>query len=252
MRFRTLFTGQWHKHYEAVSSTNSALIELSREDSIPEGALITASGQTEGRGQRGNTWLSEPGKNLTLSLLFRPVFLTAERQFDINLAFSLAARDAIAEFLPKKNITVKWPNDIYIENKKVAGILIENSMHGQNLSTSVFGIGINVNQKDFGTLTKPTSVSLEANQDFNLEDVLEKICMHTEARYLQLRSGKQGELKILYEKHLYRKDEVTRFVAEDIPFSGIIKGVSENGALIIEEESGSKTYFHPKEIIFLD
>src|SRR5688572_32157531 len=155
-------------------STNdeaSQLIESS--DNVVEGTVVITNDQTSGRGQRGNTWISEPGKNLTFSLVMKPAFLSAQDQFLLNKAFSLGLYDYLHITL-KATVKIKWPNDMLANDKKICGILIENQIQGQNIQHSVVGIGLNVNQENFSMPTA-TSMKVFERKEFLLENVLEEL-----------------------------------------------------------------------------
>ena len=147
---QTLFIGNNIVRLNDVDSTNSFALSLLRNTEMEEGAVITAHAQTLGRGQRGNTWFSEPGKIITCSILLKPNFLNINLQFDLTRAIALGLSDLLNDLLPSSAINIKWPNDIIADGKKIAGILIENVINGTRVSTSVVGIGLNVNQQHFG------------------------------------------------------------------------------------------------------
>ena len=182
----TIFIGQYCIKLDKVDSTNSHLTQLCSEKNIPEGAVVITQQQEQGRGQRGTNWQSEAGKNITLSILLKPTFLKPEEQFALSKTISLGVLDFISSIYLSK---IKWPNDIYIDDKKVGGILIENSVSGNSISHSIIGIGINMNQEKFSEeLPNPTSLKLISGKEFNLEDCLEQLCSTIEKRYLQLRN----------------------------------------------------------------
>ena len=140
-----LFTGKNLVHFDRVSSTNNVLSDmLSNSKPLEEGSVIMADEQSNGKGQQGAFWEYEPHKNITLSLLYRPDFLTIEDQFYLSIAISLGISDFLEEALQQKS-HIKWPNDIYFAHYKIAGILIENTLMGSHLKTSIIGIGLNVN-----------------------------------------------------------------------------------------------------------
>src|ERR1035437_6675835 len=155
----TIFIGKNCIEIEKTDSTNSYLSKLLGEKTLFEGTVVITNRQEMGRGQRGTTWESEPNKNLTLSILLHPTFLRPDEQFQLNKAISLGVAGFVVGVLQVDvDVKIKWPNDIYIRNKKVAGILIENSVSGNNLQHSIIGIGINVNQEKFSAkLPNPTS-----------------------------------------------------------------------------------------------
>lgn len=242
----TLFMGQTLVYVPECHSTNAeAARMLHTNPATAEGSVVITSNQTAGRGQRGNTWESEPGKNLTFSLILKPVFLLAKDQFKLNIAVSLALHDYLREQVPHAKI--KWPNDMMLGNQKTCGILIENQLAGQTIQHSVVGIGLNVNQESFA-LPTATSIAIKKGHDFILNDVLAELLQCIEARYLQLRSS--IDLKEEYLHALYGAGELRKFQSGDEEFDGTITGVDASGRLEVEVK-GSKRLFDLKEIKFL-
>jgi len=242
----TLFTGRHLIRLSAVGSTNTYALELLRAGELPEGALILAGEQVSGRGQRGNSWESEPGKNLTLSFVFRPHFVPVTRQFDLTCAVSLAVHAALQRFLPGADVRIKWPNDLLANGKKICGILIENVLNGQSIQASVAGIGLNVNQEQFSL---PDAVSMRqlAGRDFDLNEVLHSLCETLEARYLQLRAGQREALRSDYLARLHGLNQKLFFVAGGQAFRAMVKGVTEEGLLRLEA-GGEEKRFALKEV----
>lgn len=243
----TIFTGKTQVYLPTCHSTNEYASSLLTEEKPPEGTLIITPEQTAGRGQRGNSWEAEPGKNLTFSLIFRPIFLSVDRQFYLNIISSLAVRDMVSEFL-QTSLKIKWPNDIYLNNKKIAGILIQNSLQKNHLGTSVMGIGLNVNQELFND-KKAISMLNHAGKEFSLETILDVLLEKIETNYLKLKAGKLDELKERYLLYLFRRGEEHVYSTQGTAFRGTILGIEENGRLIIQTESSLKT-FDFKEIEF--
>jgi len=246
----TLFVGKVLLKLNKIDSTNEHALKLLSKNKPSEGTVITAWSQEQGRGQIGRTWQSEPGKNLTFSLILYPTFLSAKRQFLLNQAIAMGVSDGINTFL--SDVKVKWPNDIYVGNKKVCGILIQNILSGINIQSSVIGIGLNVNQIDFAKdLPNPSSLALIAQKEFDLLKVLETICEKIETRYLQLRGGNYNLIQKDYLKYLYRLQEESLFqYPEGEIFSGSIVGVSETGKLKIHHKKGEEL-FDIREVKFI-
>ncbi|HET9054181.1 MAG TPA: biotin--[acetyl-CoA-carboxylase] ligase, partial [Cyclobacteriaceae bacterium] len=210
-----------------------------------EGTVVITDNQTAGRGQRGNTWESEPGLNLTFSVILKPVFLHPKDQFMLNMAVSLGLYDYLT--VQTAGVKIKWPNDMMLGNKKTCGILIENQVNGRQIQSSVAGIGLNVNQKRF-SLSTPTSLTLATGRAFVLNDVLTELLQWMEARYLQLRAG--IDLRMEYIAALYGRGEKRKFKTGDEIFEGVISGVDAVGLLEVEVNSG-KRYFELKQVQFL-
>lgn len=229
----TLFTGNNTIRLPIVESTNAYAQDLARQLKVPEGTVVITDNQTLGRGQRGNSWFCEPGKNLTFSLILYPPDLAADNQFVLTQLVSLAIADYVkSEYSKPDEVKIKWPNDIYVGNKKIAGILIENSLRGNLLSNSIIGIGLNINQLDFGEL-KATSLALLTAKNFDLNASLEKVCSAIEARYLQWINKKQLILNAEYQKNLYLIQEPASFEIENRKVDGKIIGVNKSGKLLL-------------------
>ena len=249
--FSGLFIGQKLITLNEVNSTNTFLKEaLSKSTPLYEGTVILAEKQYAGRGQAGNSWQSEAGKNLTFSILLNPTFLPLEKQFDLNKAISLALNDVLNKYT-SGNAFIKWPNDSYIGNKKIAGLLIENIVNGNKIKYAIIGIGINVNQETFPSdIKNVTSLKQALHQDYDLLNLLGEICSSVESRYLQLKSGKSLELDMEYLSKLYLRDEWAPFYFDGQVQSGKIKGITSNGQLILDTVDGTR-YFNNKEIEFI-
>ncbi|HSH67942.1 MAG TPA: biotin--[acetyl-CoA-carboxylase] ligase [Bacteroidia bacterium] len=252
---KTLFIGQNAIYVKSLASTNSYASELLRQIGLLEGSLIYTFEQEKGRGQRGNTWESEPNKNLTLSLVLHPHFLDASQQFLLTKITSLAVADLMAEFLGSSSysarIHIKWPNDIYVNDKKIAGILIENYLRENSIQHAIVGVGINVNQTVFQTAPNALSLAGLTQTTFDLKECLERFCSCFEARYLQLKNNKLQQLHEDYLFYLYRLNEWSTYrTINDHLFEGNIKGVSGIGKLQVELVSGEIKEFDLKEIAF--
>ncbi|MBS1528323.1 MAG: biotin--[acetyl-CoA-carboxylase] ligase [Bacteroidetes bacterium] len=250
--FSGLFVGQNLITIQQVDSTNNFLKELlSKSEPLPEGTVIMAERQYAGRGQQQNRWHSEPGKNLTFSILLKPAFLPVSQQFDLTRAISLGVVEALQPILGDK-LSIKWPNDIYYDGKKLGGMLIENILHGNNIKNSIIGIGLNINQQVF-PLEVPNAVSLRQilQRDYDLKALLSDICKNIEAAYLSLRSGHFGEIRHTYLERLYRLGETKRFRANGAEFEGIIENVRPEGTLVLRRGEESLE-FSTKEIEFLN
>ena len=216
-----------------------------------EGDIILAQRQTAGRGQRGHTWESREGENLTFSLLLEPLFLPPSEQFLISECVALGVCDALLHYGIKAQI--KWTNDIYIGDRKLAGILIEHKLQGSALARTVAGIGLNVNQKAFSDdLPNPISMAQATGREFDREEVLQTVATSRMARHEQLREGGAKELQADYHQRLYRLGQEHCYALPDgSRFRGIIRGVEPTGALRIENERGELLSFLFKEVEFV-
>jgi BirA family biotin operon repressor/biotin-[acetyl-CoA-carboxylase] ligase len=242
---KTIFIGKNCIEVDKTDSTNSYLARLQEEKTLFEGTIVIAKRQEQGRGQRGATWESEPNKNLTLSILLLPTFLRPDEQFQLNKTISLGVAEFVLTVLSpfqggKGDVRIKWPNDIYIANKKVAGILIENSVSGNKLQQSIIGIGINVNQEKFSAeLPNPTSLKLISGKEFDLKECLEQLCSCIEKRYLELRANRISKIDSDYLKNLYRFGEFANYKYKGEEIKAKITGVTKAGKLMLETEKGN-------------
>jgi BirA family biotin operon repressor/biotin-[acetyl-CoA-carboxylase] ligase len=250
---QTLFIGQNSIHLTVVDSTNSYASEMLRQIRPVEGTIIYTFEQNQGRGQRGNSWHSEPNKNVALSLILHPAFLSGNEQFLLTKIASLAVADLMAELLPKDyDVKIKWPNDVYVDKRKIAGILIENVISENTLQSSIIGIGLNINQTIFETeANNATSLKLLTHKDYNLQTVMESLCGFLEARYLQLKSNKRDLIDNTYLKRLFNLNEWKNYSVQDEVFEGRIISVSAIGKLQVELHSLEIKEFALKEISFL-
>jgi BirA family transcriptional regulator, biotin operon repressor / biotin---[acetyl-CoA-carboxylase] ligase len=244
----TLFVGKKLVYVPECHSTNTLAAELSQRGSVVEGTLVITSNQFGGRGQRGNQWISEPGKNLTFSLILKPTFLKPDQQFRLTQVVSLAVADYVSDKI--KGVKIKWPNDVLINNKKTCGILIENTISSEQIQNSVIGVGFNVNQLEF-TGNRGTSLKNETGLDYDLQTVLNDLLRCIEVRYLQLREGKFEKLSDDYLNNLYRKGEHHSFIIGETQKQGVIEGVDQRGRLVVSFDE-IKQEFDLKEISFAD
>jgi BirA family transcriptional regulator, biotin operon repressor / biotin---[acetyl-CoA-carboxylase] ligase len=247
----TLFTGKHLIHLREIPSTNTYAKAYISNSSPIDGTVILADKQTAGRGQAGNTWVAEPGQNLTLSIVYHAGFLAATRQFDLSIGLALGVRDTVEALLNSIDCRIKWPNDILVEGKKVAGILIENTIRGNHLQYTIAGIGLNVNQKTFPPdLVLASSLSTIAGKDFPVDKVLEILLSKIEVYFLQLRNGTHKNQKEMYLQQLYGMGEELRFEDIEGVFTGTIIGVDDTGKLLIKKNNEVATYDF-KEVGFL-
>jgi BirA family biotin operon repressor/biotin-[acetyl-CoA-carboxylase] ligase len=249
--FSTLFVGQNLIRLSAVDSTNNFLKRMvSNSEPLQEGTVIMADDQYAGRGQHENIWHAEPGLNLTASIFLKPGFLPVNRQFMLNMAISIAIRNALKTRVAE-HIAIKWPNDIYYLERKLGGILIENSISGSQYKTAVIGVGINVNQLTFSPQQVKTAVSLNEilQENVNLIELLAEICSHIEGQYLKLK-GNSDNLTDDYLSGLYKFGQMATFKDKHGAFEGVIENVTPDGALVIATEGSSRVY-NFKEIEFI-
>lgn len=222
-------------YLKEIDSTHTFAIEMLSKSKPKEFTAISTFNQHHGRGQIGRHWFSDVDLNITSSLICYPSFLSLEYQHDLNMLLS----NSLLEVLQTYNIEdiyIKWPNDIYISNKKIAGLLIYNALRGNKIAHTVCSVGLNVNQSAFPRqLPNPTSLKLETLQTFNLEDLETKIWQQFHKNYLEYKTfGNRALLKRKYIQHLYKRGELVFFSTQDErTISGEILGISDNGQLAI-------------------
>lgn len=234
----------------AIDSTNEFLKGLANEQNVSNFTVVTAENQLKGKGQMGSKWNSEIGKNLIMSILVKNFLFNHEEIFNLNVVISIAVIRCLKKYnIP--NLSVKWPNDIMSANKKIGGILIENSIKGDGTITSIVGLGLNVNQKEFNNLPRASSLSIICNIDFNKEEILIEIVSEME-KIIASYTSKSSLLWQEYSNDLFRIGIPSAFSNEkESNFMGIIKGVSDLGKLQVLLEDDSVSEYNLKEIQML-
>jgi BirA family transcriptional regulator, biotin operon repressor / biotin---[acetyl-CoA-carboxylase] ligase len=246
-----LFIGNTLHFFEIVASTNSFAQQLVAQNTPAEGTVIQAAQQTEGRGQLGAKWESNTGQNIMLSIILRPTFIAISSQFLLNQAIALGLIDFLNNYI-ESGVQLKWPNDILVHGKKISGILIENTIQTSRISSSIVGIGININQVDFENLPQATSLQRETGKQYDLSEIRTKLLDCIEARYLQARAGRKQQIQTDYIASLYRfcEDACYERCATNTVFWGRIIGISQDGRLELLHQHGVE-FFSLKEIKFL-
>ena len=224
---------------------------MSESDALEDFTVVYAENQTKGKGQLGNKWVSNTSENLTFSVFLNSSFLELKHHFYLNCAVSVSIFNVLSRlFLPKLHI--KWPNDILSVNKKVSGILIENIIKSAHTHYSIIGIGLNVNQLEFDSQFKATSLKTVLGRHFNLEELLLLIVTELQHQFKLLREGHFEELHEAYHSELFRKNKPSTFKnAEGELFSGFIKNVTSTGNLQVLVEDAILKEFKLKEIKLL-
>lgn len=219
-------------------------------DKHHEGTVVLAQYQGRGRGQAGSYWESEAGKNLLMSLILEPKFLEAGKQFYLSMAVSLA----LVNFLKKnvEGVKIKWPNDIYVDDKKIAGILIEQSVKGSFIESSVVGIGLNVNQVRFvSDAPNPVSMKQLTGKEFEIEVILDGLLKEIELWYDLLMQNAFSKIEIAYLENLFRMNAWHNYRTRDEEFTARIVGIGEFGQLQLELQSGETRSYLFKEVEFV-
>jgi BirA family transcriptional regulator, biotin operon repressor / biotin---[acetyl-CoA-carboxylase] ligase len=233
-----------------VGSTNSYAAQLLREGDVAEGTVVSALYQSEGRGQSKNRWESEHGSNLLFSMILLPDRIRPEDQFSISIAVSLGIKDLLSRYID--SVKIKWPNDIYAGNDKIAGILIESAISGETIMHTVAGVGLNVNQEKFVSgAPNPVSMKMITGKEWDTASLLTELTASINHRYKALLSGGRESNDSEYQRSLWRLGELHRFRSGTREFTGMITGTSRIGCLIIEDETGRTEEFAFREIEYL-
>ena len=234
-----------------IDSTNNYLKEWIRIHEAENFMLVVTDSQTKGRGQMGTHWLSKSGKNLTFSMFVGLEQFSIERQFQLNQAVSLGLLFALKNHLPQ--VKIKWPNDILADTKKIAGILIENTVSSRKIKHSIIGIGLNVNQTEFpDELSQVTSLKTALDRDFDLDSLLVEIRDSIKKQILLLDILSVDKMQELYLENLYLYKTTSIFFSKDKKmFKGMIDGVANDGRLLIKTPSKKILAFGFKEVRFL-
>lgn len=245
-----IFTNQKFIRLKEVESTNNYANQLVMSKAAEHGTVVLAQHQKKGRGQQGNTWESEPGMNMLASFILFPAKLPVIKQFHISMAASLALVDFLST--ETNSVSIKWPNDIYIGNKKIAGILIENSVMGNIISTSIIGIGLNLNQEKFiSGAPNPVSLKQLTGKNYDIETVAEKVTEHLNKWYKLLDNSSYSNIDSAYLNHLFRINQWAVFAKNRNRFEAKITSIGDFGQLILEDRNGTFTEYMFKEVEFV-
>ncbi|CAH0999607.1 Bifunctional ligase/repressor BirA [Neolewinella maritima] len=235
------------KQFARLASTNTALVtDLGTSAPPPHGAVYLTHEQTAGRGQGSNHWHSSPGANLTLSVLLRPDHLSVDRLLALTQFIALSVADTVQQHLPGKAVTVKWPNDVYVGDQKIAGVLLQNGLRGTQLQWAVAGIGLNVNESHFpAPLDRTaTSLALQLGTSLSLDTVRDTLFAHLTAWYDVLEAGRYATLYDAYHERLYLREQMAEFevTATGERLSACIQGVDPDGRLILLHGGVKRTF----------
>ena len=241
-----------------VDSTNLFVREMLAEEStgqvlsaatLPGFTLVVADDQTRGRGQQGNSWETERGKNLTFSLLCHPDFIKPSEQFLLSQCMAVAIREVLARYVD--GVEVKWPNDIYVGEKKISGTLIECDLQGKHISNCIIGVGININQTVFRSdAPNPTSLQLLTGKAHDREAILTAIVQTFQQGYEALQQGGAEALRAQYRAHLYRRTGFHRYRDVRGEFMAEIADVEPTGHMLLRFENGNTVRYEFKEVKF--
>jgi BirA family biotin operon repressor/biotin-[acetyl-CoA-carboxylase] ligase len=248
----TLFIGRSVLYYDVLPSTNKFAAELVSKTNPVEGCCIITDFQTEGVGQIGRTWFSGRSDNLTVSYILYPAFIPVSGQFLLSMMAAMAVYNTVAHFT-NAELKVKWPNDIYIGDRKIAGILIQNQLSGNLIRNTVVGIGVNINQDIFPEwIPNPVSLRSVCGRPVDKNDFLLRLHAELERMYLALKAGKYAAVKELYLSNLYRRGGYHPFREQNGHiFMGEIMDVADDGKLIITTEEGTSREYSVGGIQFI-
>lgn len=262
MRKITNISGLIHLDFQTLESTNDFLHDYKTRVTAPI-TLVTTNFQTAGRGQKGNSWESEPRTNLVLSLLIHPSMILPSQMFSISEVAALSVCQMLNEAVnafpsadstqktSAEAFTVKWPNDIYYGDKKIAGILIETDLMGGRIRNAIIGIGININQRTFfSDAPNPISLFQILGKESNRDVLLMRLMQHFCQLYDLLHEDKLDELHTLYMQHLYRRQGFHPYADEASTFQARILNVEPTGHYILEDTEGKQRRYAFKEVSF--
>ena len=232
---------------KSIDSTNNYAAKLLNQTKVPFGTVIMAHYQTNGKGQRNTIWSSNGGDNLLMSVLLDLSFMHSEKIFFLSKSIALAIRAAVVDVIGIES-HLKWPNDVLIDNKKIAGVLIENQWKKSNIVSSVVGVGLNVNQVDFQESFSATSLKKITNKNYNVDNILKVLCKKLNKYYDQLASLKYDNIDLEYHQHLVNNNKFCEFEENNMVFSAKVKGVNQQGELMLEFTNGDVKSYGLKQI----
>ena len=236
--------------FNKLPSTNNHLKALNHEKNLEEYSVVITNEQTAGKGQAGNSWESEVCKNLTFSLLLKPEYIEIQDQFIISKAVVLGITEVFKSYA--SGFSVKWPNDIYFNDKKIGGILIENSLSQNTISESVVGIGLNINQETFiSDAPNPISLSQICRRQFDLEQILRQVLESIVNHIRQIQNKNIQQLNASYLESLYRKEGYHPYKDKDGEFNAKIIGINPYGHLELLTKEGKQQNYAFKEVEFI-
>lgn len=237
-------------YHDELPSTNSEAARLLRETELSEGEIIRAGFQTAGRGHGNNGWISDKDMNLLFSIILHPEVLDPTAQFYISIAISLGIHDFISKYC--SNVSIKWPNDIYVGSDKIAGILIENTILGNTIQNSIAGIGININQDDFHSLApNPVSLKMKTGMLHDTERCFQEVTECIGKRYRELLWGDNERLQVEYVSKLYRLNKWAEYRSESKQFTARLTGINNEGRLILVNQDQTISEFGFKEVEYI-
>lgn len=237
---------------QSTGSTNQYALNLIKTRSLGEGSVVYTQSQTHGKGQGNNRWESEPGKNLTATIVLYPTFLKPEHQFMLTKVVSLSVCSLLDNYMLPYRAMIKWPNDIYVDQNKVAGILVNNEISGNTITQTIAGLGLNINQESF-SVNAPGAISLKmlTGNEFDLNKILTEWHSSMEYWYKKLLKPDFKSLDKAYLERLYRLNQPAEYVIRGERMEATILGLAEYGMLLLKDNSGKQYKCALQEIVFV-
>ena len=233
------------KIYNSLDSTNKEAHRLLAQGFVENGLTLVARHQIDGRGQFGRAWVSEPDNHLAMTIIHQPAKMNTSELPSLGMKVSLGIAEAIKQIDPDLRPLIKWPNDIYVNGKKLSGILIENSLSGAYVQNSIIGIGMNINETTFpAELPNAVSLFMLTHQVHDIISIAEIIREHV----LRMLQSPPADWKTIYDDSIYGKEKTHSFESANDKFNAIVQGVSMDGALILHVENGEVRSYLSHEV----
>lgn len=237
-------------HLKETKSTNAVLMDSAGD--FDEMTVAVAEFQSAGRGMGANTWESEKGQNLLYSILVYPTFLPVRKQYLLSMASALAVCDAVREIIPDQDVTIKWPNDIYVGNRKLSGTRIDLNIGADGIKYMVIGTGVNVNQREFRSdAPNPVSLWQVTGKEHSIDNLLDAVMVRFEANYAALQQGRYGEIMEKYHQNLYRRTGFHAYEDAAGRFEAELAGVQADGIMVLKRRDGTLSEYEFKEVRFV-
>ncbi len=237
-------------HIKETGSTSNYLKALSLNSRLDEGTVVVADFQSAGKGQQGNSWESERGENLLFSIILYPEMVKANEQFILSQIVSLAVAKTLSHYTDY--ISIKWPNDVYWQNKKICGILVENQLLSSTISQSVIGIGININQENFKSdAPNPVSLKQITKEEYSINKILEEVHSLIIYYYEEVKRGCKSSVINSYKEMLFRRKGYHLYNDGKVNFMAEIQDIEPGGMLILKTDTGEERRFAFKEVKYI-
>ncbi|MHC1778483.1 MAG: biotin--[acetyl-CoA-carboxylase] ligase [Lentimicrobium sp.] len=237
---------------QSTESTNLFALNLVKTRPLGEGSVVYTQSQTQGKGQGTNRWESEPGKNLTATIVLYPTFLNPGHQFMLTKIVSLSVCSLLDKFRLPHRAMIKWPNDIYINHNKIGGILINNEISGNKISLTIAGLGLNINQESFSAFaTGAVSLKMITGKESDLKEILTEWHKSMEQWYIKLMKPDFRSIDVAYLERLYRLNQPAEYVIRSERMEATILGLAEYGMLLLKDNSGKQFKCALQEIVFI-